>query len=485
MEGNHPTEDAAVAPRFRPTEVLLLALALVMGLSLASTKSLVLDEFHSEYHAGREGLPLLLEGLRQDNHPPLSFLLQRLAGTLLGTSDLALRLPALLASLLELALVATLARSVRGARPLTAMSFLAVSSLHLDEGTQVRMYAPLACAITLASLGALRRARGQGGAWSLGIGAWAAMHLHYHAIYSLLALVLGTWWILRRDLASTWRALAPPLGAAALATLPWVWLGLRAQLGHALPPGGDDLGWTSLPEGLLHLFAINVRFGGPIGRLLFIACAGAVLLLALQGARGPRTAGAEPEGPSARPLLIAVGFGAPALAFAAAQCWDRAGFTWHYLLPSAAPLAILAAAGSSSSRAAQLLSVPVRIGLLGLCLLHLARPATEDFRGAVEHVLAQARPGDAVLCVEYQPPVFPTGRPWERYARDAEVPERLLTQGIHLVDRASLEGRERVWLVASSLGGDTDLRQQLRADFECVESRSFGFKPSVELWQRR
>ena len=62
--------------------VLLAWIALGIGLrvAFAARKSWVLDEFHTDYHAQRATLELLLEGLVQDNHPPLSFLLVRLAG---------------------------------------------------------------------------------------------------------------------------------------------------------------------------------------------------------------------------------------------------------------------------------------------------------------------------------------------------------------------------------------------------------------------
>ena len=61
-------------------------LGIGLRVAFAARKGWVLDEFHTDYHAQRATLGLLLEGLVQDNHPPLSFLLVRLAGLGLGTS---------------------------------------------------------------------------------------------------------------------------------------------------------------------------------------------------------------------------------------------------------------------------------------------------------------------------------------------------------------------------------------------------------------
>ena len=110
---------------------------------------------------------------------------------------------------------------------------------------------------------------------------------------------------------------------------------------------------------------------------------------------------------------------------------------------------------------------------------------TEDFEGAAAWIAARAQPGDAVIGVEYQPPVFPTGRPWDRYGVPLHGPPRLATNGIHLVRPADRIDHERIWLMASSLPRSVDLVAQLEGTHRVEERREFGWRPVVELWVRR
>ena len=103
----------------RGSRAALLALfALGLGLRLANSAwgSLKLDDFHSLYHARAADLGTFFRILRQDNHPPLSFLLVRAARALAGESPWALRLPALLAGLGTFALVWRLGERLACAR---------------------------------------------------------------------------------------------------------------------------------------------------------------------------------------------------------------------------------------------------------------------------------------------------------------------------------------------------------------------------------
>ncbi|MDP6368091.1 MAG: glycosyltransferase family 39 protein, partial [Planctomycetota bacterium] len=122
--------------------------ALVARVFFAQHKGLVLDEFHTLFHASRESIWALLEGLRDDNHPPLAVLMVRVSRELFGDSPLALRLPAIFCGGLELLLVASIARRWVGASTALAVGFVAASSLHLDFSTQVRMYALLSLSVT-------------------------------------------------------------------------------------------------------------------------------------------------------------------------------------------------------------------------------------------------------------------------------------------------------------------------------------------------
>jgi len=476
----------------------VLVAALASRLVLAGSKSLVLDEFHSYFHATNRPLSSFRDALLRDNHPPLSFLAIGASADAFGRSELALRLPALLAGLLEIALVARLVRRLGGsARAAAAGALLmAVSAMHLDYGTQARMYAPFALAVTCALSGAVELVRGDGRAGrgasaAVALGLAAAFHLHYFAVQYAVALLGGAVLACALDGAPR-RALrfAAPGALAALLCAPWAWSGLRAQLGHELQPGGDDLTLAALAESYVHLFAHNVSLAGDAARWVFVAGAGLALGLAALGAlallrdRATRPGGA---------VVVAVAFGAPALSFALAQLAPRAGFTWHYVLPSAAPAAALAAIGAlgvagaavraARARAAALLAAAASGAVL--VGLHLASPATEDFRGAVAHTLERARPlapGEdvRVVAIEWQPKLFPQGQPYDYYAPrlagdDAPPRAEILEGRFAPVDIPALLEADRVVLVRRSLPDTRSVVERLTARFGAPERRRFGY----------
>ena len=149
-----------------PLALGLLAIAASTRVWYALTKSLVLDEFHSTYHAFAASGADFLSRLALDNHPPLSFLLIGTASEALGRSELALRSPAIVLGLVEIALVARLAAQLGASRgrALLAAALLATSAMHFDYGTQARMYVPHALMITacLSAFVTLVREDGEG-----------------------------------------------------------------------------------------------------------------------------------------------------------------------------------------------------------------------------------------------------------------------------------------------------------------------------------
>ena len=491
-------EGTAALPR---TAAAALAVVLALGVAArpvaAWTKSLVLDEFHTWFHATRPGVSAFFSTLLQDNHPPLGFLTVALARLALGTSELALRAPALAFSVLEVGVLAwfgTRVGALAGARArglgLAAAALLGASSMHLDYGSQARMYAlhALAATVTLVAVHALlTRAQARAAAVTLAVSLTVAFHTHYfggHYAVGALAAALGLAAFDPGVRARLRRGLLP-CACAALASLPWAWFGFRQQLEHRLPPGGDDLGWRGLAEAFVHLGFHNVRLGGPTLRVAFIAAGGVALALGALGAlrllrrRETRVAGG---------LAAVAAFGVPVFAWALAHLTPRAGFTWHYILPSAAPLALLVAAGSVALGA---LSRALFGGVLALALtltwLNATSAGTEDFRGAVRALLDQYEPGDAVIGVEWQPALFPQGQPYDYYApRLSEAPpERLPMTGFTLADPSALDRTQRALVLRKSLPGDQHLIELLRARFEPVARQEFGFSLDVTVWQRR
>ena len=471
-----------------PVILITVLLGLTLRAYFAGQKGLVLDEFHSDFHASRATFSELLQSVRADNHPPLSFALISLAQDLFGKSDFALRIPALIAAALEFTFVGLLARPYGKTACRFAIALVALSSLHLDQGSMARMYAPLAACITGATWASLQLLRGPNKTAAVigSLAVWGALGLHYFAVHYILwlglACLLAAW--KAAHLGSFVRRMALPLGAAIAAALPWYGTGFIEQLGHGLPPGGDDLGILGLLEGYAHLFFLNLRLGGDLGRWLFLLASLGILGMA---ARVALTRGAGKDShPDSTLVLASMAWVVPIWAFALAQFMPRSGFTWHYILPSVAPMAVLAGSCVQGARTRWTLAMCVAAALM-LSLLNLKSPGTEDYPGAVTLIQNQWQPGDGVICVEYQPPCFPTGRPWDRYVVQSAAPTdaRLETDGIHLREPNNLEQYPRIWLMESALPESVDLRDQLADYGESQQTWSFGWRPTVTLFKRR
>lgn len=466
----------------------LLVLALALRVAGALRKSLVLDEFHTWFHATRPSLQAFFETLELDNHPPLGFAVVAAARVVFGASELALRTPALLFGVVELALLFLLARRLSGPRvALAATALLALSSLHVDFSSQARMYAlhSLAASTTLVALLRLLEAPPSRTAQvALALSLATAFHTHYFGGQYVIvyALALGLASALDPSLRPKLARLLAPVGVAALLCAPWALTGFAEQLGHALPPGGDRHSPVELAEAFVHLFFLNVRLGGDGWREAFIAGGGALLLIAARGAwrllRDPAQRGAGV-------MYVAGAFGAPLFAWLLALALPRAGFNWHYVLPSALPMALLAAAGARGLLR-YLFGGALALAAL-LTGLNLATPGTEDFRGAVARALELHRPGDALISVEWQPALFPQGQPYDYYAPrlvDAP-PQRLPLEHFTLPDPRVLDSAQRVIVVRKSLPPGQHLAQLLEARFVRVQQESFGFDLDVSVWERR
>ncbi|MEO0662207.1 MAG: glycosyltransferase family 39 protein, partial [Planctomycetota bacterium] len=327
------------AGRALPPALGVVVVAAALRALYAARKSLVLDEFHSLHHATHAPLDAFFTDLVRDNHPPLSFLVIGASAEAFGTSELALRLPALVAGVLEIALVHRLVRTVGGARAaaLGAAALLATSTMPFDYGTQARMYALFSTAITCVVLCLVALVRSETVSRSAQVGlalaAAAAFHLHYFTAQYLLVLVpVAAGAAAVAGGAPRAVRLVPPLVAAAALITPWTLFGVREQLGHGLPPGGDDLGPRALFEAFVHLFSHNVSPAGEVARWAFVATAGVGLGLAALGARALLR---DPATRSAGAIVAACAFAVPVAAFALALVLPRAGFTWHYVLGSA------------------------------------------------------------------------------------------------------------------------------------------------------
>lgn len=486
--------------------VLILCLTALVQVWFAAHKGLVLDEFHSHFHATRTSWGLFWDTLTEDNHPPLSFLLISASTWLCGDDELALRAPAMLFALAEISLLWRLARDHgRGSAGLAA-AFLAASSLHLDFATQARMYALHSLAVTGAVIAVVRLLQGESrrrNSISLGLWLWIGLHNHYFfAQYSVgLAFGVGLAACIEPSLKARLGTLVKPIVAAGLLALPWYLSGFPAQWGHALPPGGDDLGLQALLEAYVHLFFLNVRLGtevplvGGFLRETFIACGGLLTLLAVLGACRGLAPGSPRATRMTTAIMSSVAFVVPCAALLLAHVIPRAGFTWHYVLPSAAAEAWLIALGwrcvpklGLGFGLHRIATCAVLSAATLLCLLNAVSQGTEDYPGAVADLLEQHQPQDLIVCVEWQPALFPQGMPWDYYAPRlrADPPPRLpMNQNSTLRDPRALDRAPRLLLLKTALPDQQHLPLSLKeAGFVEVQRSDHGFGIQVILYIR-
>lgn len=241
------------AARARGRYVLLLLLILAAGLAARivnlPAESLDGDEVFTLRAATAPGWSGTLQMVREDLvHPPLHYLAVRASIMLAGVSDLAARLPSLLAGLLSIALLCLLGREIEGLRrpALLAGGLLAVHDWHIFYSQQARPYA-LFCMLTyLLLLWALRLPKRPHCPWQLPAGfVLCVLLVHTHYAGAAFALALAAALLFRGA-----RQAALALAAGTLSLAPWLfWLapayrskqGLKANLGWITTPGFADL----------------------------------------------------------------------------------------------------------------------------------------------------------------------------------------------------------------------------------------------------
>jgi 4-amino-4-deoxy-L-arabinose transferase-like glycosyltransferase len=468
----------------------IVALALLLRAANGWLASLHLDDFHSLFHARQATFADFLHGLRLDNHPPLHFLLVRGVRTLLGELEFALRLPAILAGTLTAVFAWRLTRGGRGVRAAAAL-LVACSSLNLELSADLRMYSLLALAVAGLLDGVLTLLEGQRGLWRTALWAFVGLHTHYHFVHvlGLTVVVVASACLVQRELRPRGLRCARALALAGLLSLPWFAWGFPAQIAHGLAPGGADVSLSRYLESLVHLEYLNVRLGGPLLRLGFLAAAGVVLACALAASvQGLRAR-------SARTMLLAVlAFLLPGWSALAAWLLPRAGFEWRYVAAAGVPLAILAAEGACASgrfartRGAALVAA-IAAALL-LSLLNVRDPGREDNRAAVRAILARAGPRDAVVAAEWQPRIFPHGGAWHFYAPRLAAPGQTPPPRLEHRDDFSFPPEtdfspyERVFFFGRSIPDQAAILRVLRREFGPGTTEEFGMSICVVTFER-
>lgn len=496
MNGPEARRHPLLSPGGKGTCLGLFALALALRLANAACGSLWLDDFHSLHHACAADLQSFFAGLLRDNHPPLSFLLVQMSRAAFGESAWALRLPALLAGLGTFAIVWRIgARLPCAPARAAAASFLAVSTLHIEVSSDVRMYALLSLANAGLLDGLLACFEEGRGRWRITLWTAVGLHTHYHFLYTLAA--LGATSLLLALTQPRYRsALRPCVLAfvvAGLFSAPWYLVGFPGQLEHGLAPGGSNASLVRLFEGYKNLVFLNVSVAGEALRWLGLAASALLLLLALRGAEQLRQRARAESRPALAWLCFASAFLVPLLSWSAAHVTTRAGFDWRYLSGAIPAFCLVVGTEACASgwlwRLRRAAVLATGLAALAMALPNARDPGQEDYRGAVEWILAQASSEDVVCAADSQPVIFPHSLAWNYYAprlaHGRPLPRPLeFTNELALADPAELNGSARVFCCLRHLQDQCEILQALRQRFGHEEKAQFGRGVWVHVFTR-
>jgi hypothetical protein len=351
--------------------------------------SLWIDETHSYEFASLPSLPLvLLNAAARDAYPPLYFLLLH-CWMWLGSSEVWLRafsVAAHLASIPMMYLVATRLLSRR--EGVIAAALLAVSPFHLAFAREVRMY-PLVCLLALVSVwGMLAWVQdGSRRGWRVFVAAGLAL-VWTHYIGALLLVAEGCILLWggrrRRDLRA---GMLRWIGITAVGFLPWSPFFLKSLVTTR------GYGAEAPVAKLAYWFLSAV--GSGFGQTEFVLSLSAlvILVLALRGFL------ACPAGPARRTLGWWAGLPVGLELLSAAL--GKPVFGERTLILATPAWLILIAAALWRAAAWERLAAAVLVG--GLTVQSHVRlfthglPEAPSSREALAAVLAQARPGDAIV----------------------------------------------------------------------------------------
>ena len=227
--GAPAASSSARLPRWWPLAALTL-LAAVLRLSTLGLQSFWYDEAFTPVHVLHPSLWATLRGMvHTENSPPLWYLLAWADSRVLGTGEVALRLPSALAGIAAVPVCWLIGRELAGRRAAVACAALvAVNPLFVWYSQEARVYELFVLTSALAMLCFVRAEReptaGRMAAFAL-TGALALV-THYFAVFLLIPMAL--WLLCQRRVR---RAALPAIGGLALVGLALLPL-VSAQGGH-------------------------------------------------------------------------------------------------------------------------------------------------------------------------------------------------------------------------------------------------------------
>jgi mannosyltransferase len=396
----------------------LTLLAAVLRLSTLDLQSFWYDEAFTPVHVLHASLSSTLRAVSHtENSPPLWYLVAWADSRVLGTGEIALRLPSALAGIATVPVAWAIGGELAGRRAAIACAALtAVGPLFVWYSQEARVYGLFILAAAVVMLCFLRAEREptpvRMSAFALSGG--AALLTHYFAVFLLIPMVLWLQWEPR-----TRRAALPATGAltlVGLALLPLV----SAQGGH----GTQWIGRWPLSERLQAIpqYYLTGASGAPLGHgvellLALPILAGAALGLwrllevpaaARAAAHGPDSAPGSPGAPErtlARAALMCALIAAGGILIPVALAILGADYLAPRnlvgaMIPVTALLAVLAAS-PATGRVGMALVLLAALGFLAITLdVNLSPRLQRGNWREVAHVLRRGAPDRAITTVE-------------------------------------------------------------------------------------
>jgi uncharacterized membrane protein len=491
MDGEVTTEPAKphTTARSNLTAVLLLVV-LGFGLRLLVTRSIWLDEAISIRQAQ---LPFheMITQLAGDVHPPLHHAVLWATVRLLGTGELAVRLPSIVAGTLLIPALYGAGRDLYDRRVgLVAATFGTVAPIAIWYSQEARMYAMFMLFSLIAVWAQVRvLRRGRPGAWAVYSIATAAMiWTQYFALLQVIiqqATFAISFWRRRRGrrwwLALGWAASMVVIVALLVPLRPVFESQLQSYLEHSAGlalPAQAGLGATQQQDQSrlsVYAFIANVIWGlwgyhadNTMAQIVAMWPLGMLLILVLLG-----------RGYSPMSMLLLSVAAVPALILFGVGMVQRNLFELRYFV-GAVPVGLLLMArlaSSTENRGPRRLIVALVVVTLVVGLadqqLNGANPRLYDFRGALALVAARARPGDVVI---YEPEFI--GPVVDYYAADLDATP--VSAGLSLPQHG-----QRVFVVGSFLDDPSSAAEIGNALHQLSQHgrRAEEFhRPNVDVW---
>jgi uncharacterized membrane protein len=484
----NPPESHTTARSDAPAVLALMIVGL--GLRLLVTRSIWLDEAISIAQAQQPFADMIAGLGAKDVHPPLHHAALWLAVQLLGTGELAVRLPSILAGTLLIPTLYGAGRDLYDRRVgLVAAALGTVAPIAIWYSQEARMYAMLMLFSLIAVWAQVRvlRKTGRPGAWAVYSVATAAMLWTQYFSVLQVAVQQGAFAVVlwrRRQGGSRWRMglawAASTLAALLLLVplLPVLQSQIHGYLGHSagpdLPPQAG-LGATRRDQLSIYAFIANVIWAiwgyhadTTMAQIVAMWPLGMLMLLVLLG-----------RGYSGTSMLLLSVAAVPALTLFAVGFVQRNLFELRYFA-GAVPVGLLLMARLASSTDNRgprrlivgLVAVTLAVGLADQ-QLNGANPRLYDFRGALALVSAEVRPGDMVV---YEPQFI--GPVVDYYA--AGLHAKPLDDGLRLPSR-----KHRIFVVGSFLDEPNSAAQVGNALHQLSERRRRAgefHRPNVRVW---